>query len=62
MKNFEKYKDYLVGVIALCNSDELLGLAGINLTADYNASDYYAIKKALVDWLLQECMQECNHF
>lgn len=53
MKNFEKYKDYLVRVIALCNSDEILGLAGINLTAGYNASDF-AIKKALVDWLLQE--------
>lgn len=54
MKNFEKYKDYLVRVIALCNSDELLGLAGINPSADYKASDYFATKKTLVDWLLQE--------
>lgn len=55
MKNFEKYKDYLTKAIALCNSDELLELAGIDPNADYKASTYYyAIKKNLVDWLLQD--------
>lgn len=54
MKNFEKYKDYLIRAITLCNSDKLLELAGIDPTANYNASDFYAIKKGLVDWLLQE--------
>lgn len=48
MKNFEKYKDYLIKAIAVCNSDELLELAGIK----YNV-DYYGTKKSLVDWLLQ---------
>lgn len=54
MKNFEKYKDYVLKAIALCNSDKLLELAGIDTTKDYSASDYYATKKILVDWLLQE--------
>ena len=54
MKNFEKYKDYLLGAIALCNSDELLEHAGIGPIADYCTNDYYTIKKTLVDWLLQE--------
>lgn len=49
MKNFEKYKDYLIKAIAVCNSDELLELAGI----EYNM-DYYGTKKSLVDWLLQD--------
>lgn len=49
MKNFEKYKDYLVKAIAVCNSDELLELAGI----EHNM-DYYGTKKSLVDWLLQD--------
>lgn len=53
MKNFEKYKDYLVKAIALCNSDELLKLAGIDLTEVYKAN-YYENKKSLVDWLLQD--------
>lgn len=53
MKNFEKYKDYLVKAIALCNSDELLKLAGIDLTEVYKAN-YYEDKKSLVDWLLQD--------
>ena len=53
MKNFEKYKDYLVKAIALCNSDELLKLAGIDLTEAYKAN-YYENKKSLVDWLLQD--------
>lgn len=54
MKNFEKYKDYLVRAITLCNAGKLLELAGIDPTAIYNASDFYTIKKNLVDWLLQE--------
>ena len=54
MKNFEKYKDYLIRAITLCNSDKLLELAGIDPTAVYNASDFHTIKKNLVDWLLQE--------
>lgn len=54
MKNFEKYKDYVLRAIALCNSDKLLELAGIDPTKDYAASDYYATKKSIVDWLLQE--------
>ena len=54
MKNFEKYKDHVVRAIALCNSDKLLELAGIDATKDYAASDYYATKKSIVDWLLQE--------
>lgn len=49
MKNFEKYKDYLIKAIAVCNSDELLELAGI----EYNL-DYYGTKKSLVNWLLQD--------
>lgn len=49
MKNFEKYKDYLIKAIAVCNSDELLELVGI----EYNM-DYYGKKKSLVDWLLQD--------
>ena len=49
MKNFEKYKDYLIKAIAICNSDELLELAGI----EYNM-DYYGTKKSLVNWLLQD--------
>ena len=49
MKNFEKYKDYLVKAIAVCNSDELMKLAGIEYKMEY-----HAIKKSLVDWLLQE--------
>ena len=53
MKNFEKYKDYLVKAIALCNSDKLLELAGIDLTEVY-AANYYENKKSLVDWLLQD--------
>ena len=53
MKNFEKYKDYLVNAIALCNSDKLLELAGIDLTEVY-AANYYENKKSLVDWLLQD--------
>lgn len=53
MKNFEKYKDYLVKAIALCNSDKLLKLAGIDLTEAY-AANYYESKKSLVDWLLQD--------
>lgn len=54
MKNFEKYKDYLLRAITLSNSDKLLELAGIDPTAVYNTSDFYAIKKNIVDWLLQE--------
>lgn len=53
MKNFEKYKDYLIKAIAVCNSDELLELAGIDLTEVY-AANYYENKKSLVDWLLQD--------
>lgn len=49
MKNFEKYKDYLVKAIAVCNSDELMKLAGIEYKMDYHAT-----KKSLVNWLLQE--------
>ena len=49
MKNFEKYKDYLLRAIALCNSDKLLELAGIDPTADYETSDFYTIKKSLVE-------------
>lgn len=41
MKNFEKYKDYLVKAIALCNTEV------------YKAN-YYENKKSLVDWLLQD--------
>lgn len=50
MKNFEKYKDYLIKAIAVCNSDELLELAGI----ECNMVDYYGTKKSLVNWLLQD--------
>lgn len=53
MKNFEKYKDYLIKAIALCNSDKLLELAGIDITEVY-AANYYENKKSLVNWLLQD--------
>ena len=54
MKNFEKYKDYLIKAIAVCNSGELLELAGIEYTNPYDNKYYHKTKKRLVDWLLQE--------
>ena len=54
MKNFEKYKDYLIKAIAICNSDELLELAGIEHINPYDNKYYHETKKELVNWLLQD--------
>ena len=53
MKNFEKYKDYLVEAIVLYKLDKLLELAGIDPTEIY-AANYEENKKSLVDWLSQD--------